>query len=183
MTSGNEFLVTTEIRAALADLFFQQYALVEENVQKLFSFGEGDYARIGEYFNKISYEHNNVVYDCRGKPLMSVFAFSGKRFLRIEKLFGKKDLKILGLRVFKNSVIPLHVDPNYGSTGRDNPILFLVVAGSKGCRIYFSNRQDGTKQVMIPGLSQFVMAPTEIEHGAFSSDQDMDIVQITVDAI
>lgn len=182
MAAGNEFKITSEIRSSLAELFIQQYSLVETNPQKLFSFGKGEYASI-EYHNKISYEHNNVVYGHQGNPVMSVFAFSGKRFLKIQKLLDKADLKILGLRVFKNSIIPLHVDPNYGSTGRENPILFLVVSGSEDCGVYISNRKDGSKQVMIPGLSKFVLAPTEIEHGAYAADQDMDIVQIMVESV
>ncbi len=183
MVTGNEIEITAATRGALAEIFSQQYSALENNSQKLFCFSEGDYALVQEYYNKISYEHLNIVYNHQGQPIMSVFTFSGKRFLRMERLLGQKDLKVIGIRIFKNSIVPMHVDPNYGSTGRENPVLSLVVAGSENGRVYFSNRKDGSKKVMIPGLSQFVMCPTEVEHGANSADQDMDIIQIMVDPI
>lgn len=183
MASGNEFKITDETRAQLAEIFQVQYDLVQDNAQKLFIFDKGNYAEIKEYYNKISYTENNIVYSHDSKPIMSVFAFTGKRALKIEKCLNRANLKTVGVRVFKDSVIPMHVDPNYHSIGRENPIYFIVVSATDDSMIYFSNRKDGTKQVAIPGLSQFKMYPTEIEHGGFAAGQDMDMIQIMVGPI
>lgn len=171
------------IRAELASIFQMQYDLVESKTQKLFKFDVGEYTQVKTYFNKVSFTQSNIAYSNEDLPLMSVFGFTGKRSLKIEKLLGKKNLKILGVRVFKDCALPMHMDPNYGSTGRENPIYSIVVAGSDDCMIYFSNRKDGTRQVAIPGLSEFIMYPTEIEHGGYSATQNMDLIQIMVDPI
>lgn len=183
MATGNEFKITDALRIELSEIFSMQFEMIENKVQKLFIFGAGDFAEIKEYFNKVSFSENNIVYSEQNKPIMSVFAFTGKRSLKIENLLDQKGLKIIGVRVFKDCVIPLHVDLNYQSTGRDNPVYSIVVAASPDSKIYFSNRKDGTRQLAIPGLSEFIMYPTEIEHGAFSADRDMDLIQIMVDPI
>lgn len=183
MVTANDFKITDAMRIDLSELFREQYKTVEDKKQKLFVFGEGSFAPIKEYYNKLSIIHNNIVYSHDEKPLMSVFAFTGRRALKVERILGKSNLEMVGFRVFKNSKVPMHIDPNYGSTGRDKPIFFIVVSGSQHCKVYISNRQDGSKQVMIPGLSAFAISPTEIEHGGFSAEEDMDIIQIKLDSI
>ena len=172
-----------EIRQELSEIFNAQFEIIENDSQKLFKFGTGDYAKVEEYSNKISFAKNNIVYSWDQKPIMCVFAFTGKRALKIEKILDKTNLKVIGVRVYKNCVVPMHVDPNYHSIGRDNPIHFIVVSANSECMIYFSNRKDGSKQLAIPGLSEFVMHPTEIEHGARAGGQHMDMIQIMVEQI
>lgn len=183
MATGNDFKITAEIRAELNKIFQLQYELVQNNAQKLFSYDQGAFTKVKEYYNKISFTQNNIVYSHDDKPIMCVFAFTGKRALRIEKLLKQKGLIITGHKVFKNCVIPMHIDPNYHSVGREKPVYFIVVAGSDDCMIYFSNKQDGSRQVAIPGRSCFMMSATEIEHGGYSADQEMDIIQIMIDPI
>jgi hypothetical protein len=183
MAVRDEFKITEEIRNQLAEIFQAQYELVENKIQKLFTFDKGDYTQVKEYHNKVSFTENNIAYSDDGRPLMSIFAFTGKRSLKIEKILNRSDLKILGVRVMKDCVVPIHIDPNYQSTGRENPVHSIVVAGGAGCMIYFSNRKDGTRQAAVPGLSEFIMHPTEMAHGGYAGDRNMDIIQIMVDPL
>lgn len=183
MVTGNAFKITEEVRQEMAKIFLQQYEVVVEKEQKLFDFGPGPFATIQNYENRVSFQDNNTIYSHDEKLVMSVFAITGRRLLKIEKLLGKQGLQVVGMRVPKETVVPMHIDPNKHSIGRENPIHFIVVSGSDDSKIYFSNRRDGSRQIAIPGLSQFIMYPTEIEHGAYSGNQDMDIVQIMVEGI
>lgn len=183
MAFRNEFELSSEIILGLKDIFQSQYAMIEHNQQKLFSFTDGPYADIKEYYNKLSPEHLNIVYSISGQPLMAVFAITGKRSIKIERIFNKKNLKCLGIRVFKKTEIPMHIDANYQNIGRANPVCSITISAAKNSAIYVSNRKDGSHQVAFSGVGLFYFNPTEIAHGAHSGDLDLDLLQFMVDDI
>jgi hypothetical protein len=176
---NHTFKITPDIRAEVIKIFETQYNAIQDKTHPLFIFDHGEYASVRTYYERFSFTENNVVYSADNKPLMSIFAFTGKNSLRLDKLLGKKNLVINGLRVFKNCKIPLHVDANHEAVGREKPIYSIVL--TDGGVIYFSNKRDGSKLVAIPGMSEFIMSATEIEHGAHAGDCDMDMLQIRLE--
>lgn len=181
MAFRNEFVITNEIRRNLCEIFEAQYQLVEGHPQQLFSFTQGPFSDIKEYYNKLSFEHLNLVYSYDDKRLMDIFAITGKRSIKIEKLFNKSNLRCLGIRVHKNCEIPMHIDANYQDMGRSHPVCSMTISGDLDSVIFLSNSTDGSHQAAFPGLSTFCFEPTKIAHGAISGPNGMDILQIMID--
>ena len=140
----------------------------------------------GEYIDDFHYDNyyvrgkNNVLYDYDGTPIMCIFDFSPRAQIKIFKILNLTDKRptMSAVRVFPNTVVPIHIDLNKGGhIGRNHAIYSIVTNGNDGY-VYMSNRTDGSKQVIIPGKSQFVMYPTSIAHGAKSGNEPYTLLQL-----
>lgn len=171
--------ITDEIRDKLSVIFNSQFSEIENNLSYLLTYPVGEYAHEFDYHNVFQQGHNNLVRTNDSKPMMSVFNFSPKNILRIYRLLEIEQYKPLmnGIRVFPDTTVPMHTDLNKGDIGREMPILSIVVNGSDGT-VFMSNRKDGTRQIGIPGKTEFIMYPTLMAHGAVSKSENYDLIQI-----
>lgn len=178
MDITNVPLIVEEQRTALKTIFDEQYKSYN-TINELLQFPVGDYAHDYIYHNTFQRGVINMIRNSDGTPLMCVFSFSPRNEIKIYRELGLSASRspVNGLRVFPHQTVAMHIDANRGEIGRNNPIYSVVVNGSDGC-VYMSNKQDGTRLVAIPGLQQFVMVPTDIEHGASSGAESYDLLQI-----
>jgi hypothetical protein len=179
MDIGNVVKITDDVRSKLSIIFNSQFSEIENNISYLLTYPIGEYAHEFDYHNIFQPGHNNLVRTCDSKPMMSVFNFSSKHILRIYRLLGIEQYKPLmnGIRVYPNTTVPMHTDLNKGEIGREMPILSIVVNGDDGM-VFMSNRKDGTRQIGIPGKTEFIMYPTLMAHGALSKTENYDLIQI-----
>lgn len=171
--------ITPEIRSSMKSIFDARYEELKNNISEMITYPPGDYVDEHIYTNTFQHDVLNMIRNHDGSPLMCVFNFSVRNHVRLYKILGIADMKPLinGLRVFPHQVVAMHRDPNRGNIGREHPIFTSIVNGEDGC-VYLSNRIDGSRLAAIPGLSDFVMVPSEIEHGASSGESSYDLIQI-----
>ena len=184
MVINDVITITDDLRTALSHIFESQLHEIEHHTNELLTYTDIKYSHEFEYHNLYTVDHNNLIRSVDGHLLMSVFNFNNKNTSRIFKLLdlSKHRPKINGIRVYSNSELPMHMDLNKGEIGRDNPIYSIVLSGSDGT-IFISNNSDGSKLVALPGLSEFVMYPTLIQHGAKSRLEHIDVLQIQLSAL
>ena len=184
MVINNVPIITESDRYHISEIISSQFNEIEARTNPMLTYPPGKFAAEFEYHNTFKVDYNNVVYTSDKRPMMSVFNFNKKNTIKIWKILNLLDKRpILNcIRVFENTTVPMHVDMNKGDIGREKPIYSIVVKGKDGV-IYMSNKLDGSKLVAIPGLSQFVMFPTMVQHGAQTKDELMDVLQIQLECI
>lgn len=175
--------ITDDIRNKLGDIFNSQFKEIENDVNSLFNFVFEDKGHFINYINIYASDKNNVVYMQNGPLLMSAFNFSVKNTLRVYRLLGLETMapKINAMRVFPNTTIPLHVDPNNGSLGRELLLYTIVTSGSDGIA-YAANNITDSPAFISKGKTEFLISPTRIAHGAQSGIENYDILQIQLKA-
>ena len=182
MVNFNDLKVTPDVRNKLSILFTMQFSIAENNISEYLTFKDriapGNY----NYTNYYQLDHLNIVRCPDNKPMMGVFNFSIKNKLKLCKLLNLDPSKhqVNGIRVYANTDVPMHIDLNRGNIERDNPIYSIMLTG-KEAMVFFSNRNDGSRLVAIPPLSEFIMYPTQIQHGAITKDEPLDVLQITLE--
>lgn len=178
MVTNNVPVITSEKRFSLNNIIEDQFNSFTESY-RLLSYSSGNYVNRFDYTDTYQPGKNNIIYSHDGKPLMCVFEFSMRNMIKIYKILELTYERptINAIRVYPNTVIPMHIDPNKGNIGRNNPILSIVTSGADGV-VYMSNKTDGSRQVAVPGLSQFIMCPDTIAHGAKSGSEPYTLLQI-----
>jgi len=184
MVIDNVVKVTDDIRNKLSVIFNSQFSDIENNVSYLLTYPVGEYAHEFDYHNIFQQGYNNLVRTNDGKPMMSVFNFSLRNTLKIYRLLEIEQYRPLmnAIRVFSNTIVPMHTDLNKGDIGRELPILSIVVSGSDGM-VFMSSQKDGSHQIGIPGKTEFIMYPTLMAHGAISKSENYDLIQIQLTAM
>lgn len=127
----------------------------------------------------------NVIKDSSDREMMHVFAFSFKnvrKFYRILNLNNKELLntnRYLGIRVLENTIIPMHYD-----TGRNmvrEHLTHSITLRGQDSIINFSDKNDGSKLLSFSGLVDWSFYPTRMPHGAITSTESLDILQISME--
>lgn len=172
-------IITPETRSKINEIIEQEFRAIEGSVNPMLSYPPGSYAHTFDYHNVYVTGKNNVVYLHDKTPVMCAFEFSLKSQVKLYKLLNLSEKKpiINAIRVYPYTTVPMHIDLNKGGIGREYPIYSIVVSGIDGC-VYMSNKNDGSRQVAIPGLTQFVMCPNVIAHGATSKSEPYTLFQI-----
>jgi hypothetical protein len=179
MVINDVIRITDEIRSQLGNIFKSQFNDIETNTSEFLTFKDIVYSDNFDYHNYYKEGHNNIIRAVDNKPMMSVFNFSIKNSVKIFRLLQLENFKpqLSGIKVYANTNLPMHIDMNRGGVGREYPIYSIMLSGKDGM-VFFSNKSDGSRLVAIPALSEFVMHPTLIQHGAVTGAEDMDVLQI-----
>lgn len=175
-------IITEETREKLRSIIESQFLELESKTNHLFNYVNNNGIYTIKYINTYEHGKNNLIYLENGPLLMAAFNFSVKNHLRIYRLLGleNKAPKINAMRIFPNTEIPIHIDPNRGNLGREHLTYTIVTSGADGMA-YASDRLGGKKLFIIPGRSNFLLCPTGIPHGAKSGSENYDILQIQID--
>jgi hypothetical protein len=176
--------ITDDVRNKLSIIFDNQFIEIENNISYLLTFPNADYAHEFDYHNLYQQGCNNLVRSYDGKPMMSVFNFNLRNTVKIFRLLQIENYKPIlnGIRVFSNTIVPMHMDLNKGELGRELPILSISVSGDDGM-VFMSNEKDGSRRVSVPGKSSFILYPTLMSHGAKSGNENYDLIQIQLTAM
>jgi hypothetical protein len=179
MVINDVIRITDEIRSQLSDVFKSQFNDIETSISEFLTFKDTVYSGSFDYHNYYKEGHNNIIRAVDNKPMMSVFNFNIKNSVKIFRLLQLEKFKpqLSGIRVYANTNLPMHIDMNRGGVGREYPIYSIMLSGKDGM-VFFSNKSDGSRLVAIPPLSEFVMHPTLMQHGALTGAEDMDVLQI-----
>lgn len=172
------------MRQQLADIVAAQYSAIENNISEYFVYVDRTTPGNFEYTNYYTPGHLNMVRSSEGDPMMGVFNFDVKNTIKLLKILKleKQRPQLNAIRVYANTDLPMHMDLNRGSIGRDRPIYSIMLTGKKAM-VFFSNRNDGSRLAAVPPLSEFVMYPTQMQHGAITYDEHMDVLQIQLEDI
>lgn len=183
MKIGDLPLITEDIRSAINDISEQRYGVIEKDVNEMLTYPEGEYVSDFLYHNVYQMGKNNMIYGSGNKPMMSLFDFDGRSKIKIMNILKIKehnpDMHII--KVFPDTVVPLHLDLNKGNNGRESAILSIVISGGRDCMLYIGNKLDGNYQFVLPGHSEFIMYPTQIVHGAKSGKLPYTLLQMPID--
>ena len=179
MVVNDVIKITDEIRSKLSEIVTSQYNLIEQNISEYFVYKDKTTPGNFEYTNYFSQGKSNMVRTLEGIPMMTIFNFDTKHTVKLFRLLKLENFKpqLNAIRVFANTELPMHMDLNRGNIGRESPIYSIMLTG-KEAMVFFSNKNDGSRLAAIPSLSEFVMFPTMIQHGALTADEHMDVLQI-----
>lgn len=186
--------ITSQIRLDLSIIFSSQYNLNKEKCLDFMTYIDdpagNNFCKSDGTKGTFKYSNNytpgslNIVRDSKNKPLMGVFNFDQKHTIRLFRILELTKFRpqINGIKVYANTELPMHLDLNHGEIGRNFPIYSIMLTGKKSM-VFFSNKADGSRLVSIPSLSEFVMFPTQMIHGALTFEEDLDILQIQLNSI
>lgn len=179
MVVNDVIRITDELRSQLSNVFTSQYNQIEKEISEYFIYKDKTTPGNFEYSNYYNQGHLNMVRTAEGVPMMSVFNFDSKHTVKLFRLLKLEKFKpqLNGIRVFANTDLPMHMDLNRGDVGRDCPIYSIMLTG-KGAMVFFSNKNDGSRLAAVPPFSEFIMYPTQMQHGALTYEEDMDVLQI-----
>jgi len=191
--------ITDEIRSQLSSVFTSQYNEVQnniseyvvhkdlvasENLENPHYYKDQNISGTFEYTNHYNPGHLNLIRTATNTPVMGVFNFNTKNTVKIFRLLKIEKFRpqLSGIRIYANTELPMHMDLNRGGVGRENPIYSIMLTG-KESMVFFTNKKDSSKLAVIPALSEFIMYPTMIQHGALTGNEDMDVLQIQLENI
>jgi len=130
-------------------------------------------------YNNFDKDKCNCVYNSAGANIMSNFWFPPTYADKIRMLLNLQENKspiVIGIRVFPNMNIPVHLDKISNNKAR----LSLVVSGRDG--LVYAGSDNNIKGIFsVYGLNTFVMYPAEIPHGATAGAETYDLIQIELD--
>jgi len=174
--------ITDNIRGQISDIFSAQYLQSEKNISEYMTYVDRSTPGNFKYTNYFTTNHLNIVRGPEGNAMMGVFNFDIKNTVKLLRLLKLELFKpqLNGIRVYPNTDVPMHMDLNRGSIGRENPVYSIMLTG-KEAMVFFSNRNDGSRLAAIPALGDFIMYPTQIQHGALTKEEPLDVLQIRLE--
>lgn len=178
-------LITPEIRTTINDISEHRYLDIEKEVNKMLTYPHGKFVEDFIYHNVYQMGKNNMIYGSDDRPMMTIFDFDKRSKIKIMNVLGIKqhNPNMHIIKVFPDTIVPLHLDLNKGNNGRESAILSIVISGDQDSMLYIGNKLDGEYQFALPGYSEFIMYPTQIVHGAKSGKLPYTLLQITIDTM